>query len=124
MSTPSLNQEYPIAFNSTGIYNGGAGQFYPVSNNILHHPAGYNYEGTNEISEISNFLVDPRFANRTATDYHLKGDSPGIDKGKDSEVEDDWTDLEGNERITRLHVDIGAYELPQAAARPSWMQYR
>ncbi|MCC6484011.1 MAG: hypothetical protein IT209_04110, partial [Armatimonadetes bacterium] len=63
--------------------------------------------------------ADPLFADRANGDFHLQSASPCIDAGLDSAVPS-WllTDMDGQPRISGLHVDIGAdeyvLELPAA----------
>ena len=44
--------------------------------------------------------------------YHIGSDSPCIDTGDDSTVGSGWMDIDGELRIRRRHVDIGADEVP------------
>jgi len=57
---------------------------------------------------------DPRFV--SASDFHLRPDSPAINRGDNAAVPGDiTTDLDGNPRIQFAVVDIGAYEAGQVA---------
>jgi hypothetical protein len=59
-------------------------------------------------------FADPRYAG--GSDYRVRPGSPAIDAGDDDSVPADLTgDLEGGPRIQGSHVDIGAYEAPEAA---------
>lgn len=58
-----------------------------------------------------NFMVDPAFVNSGAADYRLGSDSPCIDAGDpDTEVGENDTDFEGQDRLIGCRVDIGADE--------------
>jgi len=59
----------------------------------------------------TNIPDDPKFVDAAGGDYHLRPDSPCIDKGNNAAVPS-WltTDFEGNPRIGNGTVDIGSYE--------------
>ena len=63
------------------------------------------FEGEGNIDE------DPLFIDQGEEDYHLKPDSPCINKGDNSAVLNGSTDLEGNRRMADGTVDMGAYEI-------------
>ncbi len=68
---------------------------------------------------LGNLHADPLFRDAGAGDYRLLGCSPAIDAGFDVLVPDGITkDLDGNDRLRRSAVDMGAYEFgfPVAAA--------
>ncbi len=54
--------------------------------------------------------VNPLFVDPNAGDYHLKSDSPCIDKGDPNIPNLPSTDRDGNPRIINNKPDIGAYE--------------
>lgn len=100
-----------VAFNSSGIY--GPSSFYDHSvsfNNDVYNPGGYDYSslfspGSGDIS------FDPLLVNLGAGDYHLKPQSPCIDKGSNGAVGIQATDMDGQSRTQGGTVDIGADEL-------------
>jgi len=57
----------------------------------------------------NNFTNPPLFANLSAGDFHLSPASPCINAGDNSFVASS-TDLDGNPRLVRGIVDVGAYE--------------
>jgi len=63
-----------------------------------------NYHHANNIQE------DPQFVDPVNGDFHLKSNSPCIDKGNNSAPELPDTDFEGNPRILGSAPDIGADE--------------
>ena len=66
-------------------------------------------EGTPGIGSTEPLSVDPLFV--AAEDFHLRGDSPLIDKGAASPPGGlSVTDIEGNPRVMGSAPDIGAYE--------------
>jgi SprB repeat/Secretion system C-terminal sorting domain len=69
--------------------------------------------GTFDTSHIF-YITDPLFVNPDSGDLRLQPCSPLIDKGNNAFVTT-TTDLEGQPRIVRGTVDIGAYESPLAS---------
>lgn len=64
--------------------------------------------GTNVIGNID---ADPLFVGSSMGDYHLRLESPCIDKGDKTKIPSGvTTDLAGNIRIIGSNVDMGAYE--------------
>ncbi len=59
-------------------------------------------------------IADPLFV--SASDFHLTGSSPGINRGDNAAVPGDITsDVEGNPRVQLGVVDMGAYEAATAS---------
>ena len=76
---------------------------------------GYGGEGNINIAQ-DNDNGGARFVNPTAGDYQLLPSSPCVNKGNNAALSAaDTTDLAGNPRIYGNTVDIGAYELQNAA---------
>ena len=70
---------------------------------------------TNGLTGAGNIAGDPLFVNRAAGNYRLAWDSPCIDAGTNQSWMAGALDLDGELRILRRAVDIGAYEsIPQA----------
>ncbi|MBP7745153.1 MAG: hypothetical protein KA383_03400 [Phycisphaerae bacterium] len=85
-------------------------------------PTAINYcdvEGwTGALGGTGNFALDPAFADASADDYHLTMDSPCIDAGNPGLVPlPGETDIDGQARVMRSGVDIGADEVPPSAGR-------
>gem|GEM_PF-1802200 len=59
-----------------------------------------------------NISADPLFVDYAAGDFHLRPDSPCINRGENQEWMVQEADLDGNPRIQCGRVDIGAYESP------------
>jgi hypothetical protein len=67
-----------------------------------------------------NFAADPLFVNALNGDLHFAFGSPAIDTGNDGALPPGiTTDLDGNLRIGRAHVDLGAYEYQNLAPTAS-----
>ena len=63
-------------------------------------------------------FANPHYA--ASGNYRLLDPSPAADAGDDAAVPADLlTDLDGNARVARSHVDIGAYEVPEPDAAPA-----
>lgn len=62
---------------------------------------------------VGNTGNDPFFVNAASGDLHVQSCSPAIDAGSNAIVTA-TTDLDGNARIVRSIVDIGAYEFQEA----------
>lgn len=61
---------------------------------------------------ISTLTADPLFTNSALSDYTLQSNSPAVDVGDNTKVNNYiTTDLAGNKRIIGSTVDMGAYEL-------------
>jgi hypothetical protein len=70
-----------------------------------------NIEGNGTVSADNCINTDPLFVDSTNKDYHLKSNSPCIDKGNNSYIPSGiTTDLDGRPRIRNDIVDIGPYE--------------
>ncbi len=66
---------------------------------------------------IGNIAIYPYFNDAANRDYGLKSDSPCINAGQTPEtLLPGETDLDGPERISFAHIDMGAYETPSATA--------
>ncbi|HOW98222.1 MAG TPA: PKD domain-containing protein [Kiritimatiellia bacterium] len=57
-----------------------------------------------------NVTNEPVFIDRANGDYRLQSNSPCINRGQNQGWMTDATDMDGQPRIQRLRVDIGAYE--------------
>ena len=57
-----------------------------------------------------NVAVDPLFADFSAGNLRLLSNSPCIEAGTNENLTLDAMDLDGNPRLNRLRVDLGAYE--------------
>jgi hypothetical protein len=57
-----------------------------------------------------NITDDPQFVDILAGDYHLEITSPAINAGSNQAWMGTATDLDGDNRISRSSVDLGAYE--------------
>ncbi len=73
-------------------------------------------------SGIGNITNNPQFVDANASDYRLKITSPCIDKGQNSDWMYTSTDLDGNPRILKGTVDMGAYETPFMAILKVFLQ--
>jgi parallel beta-helix repeat protein len=97
-----------------------------IVNNILYAETGNvinsNYKNTNIIydnnlhwngtkttlTSSSSLDADPKFVNESTFDFHLKNNSPCIDKGNNAVLA--TKDFDGNSRPQGVKSDIGAYE--------------
>jgi predicted outer membrane repeat protein len=95
------------------LNNDGNGDFVPSAVNLFHNDFDYNtlYMTLPMPIDASNLdAQDPLFVDATQGDYHLQGGSPVIDMGDNAAPALPTTDLDGNPRIMRGVVDMGAYE--------------
>jgi hypothetical protein len=75
-----------------------------VDHNLIHGFRGYGSERRGQ-----NYVEgDPRFVNASAADFHLRSNSPAIDKGSATAAPS--VDYEGNSRPRGAGYDIGAFE--------------
>lgn len=101
-----------VSFNGRCGVSGATGSFPTWSHNdVFGNTYGQYYSFTPPAS-MGNISVDPMFADPSAWDCRLLLGSPCIDAGDDSVLTQGETDLDGNPRKQRAHVDIGAYEFP------------
>jgi hypothetical protein len=70
------------------------------------------------IGGLGNLREDPRFADASAGDLHLRPDSPCVDAGTDDIPAELSVDLDGRPRLCETRVDIGAYELCPSSGSP------
>jgi parallel beta-helix repeat protein len=104
--------------NNVVVFNGGygvhrgAGSFVTYSHNDVYGNTAGQYSNYLPPANMANISADPLFADRASSDYHLLVGSPCIDAGDDSVLTSGETDIEGNPRKQKAHVDIGAYEFP------------
>jgi len=71
-----------------------------------------------------NIANDPQFVDASGRDYHLSSNSPCIDVGTNLQWMLDGADLDGNPRIVRPRVDMGAYEYPytESGVAGAWLR--
>ncbi len=107
-STPVVANNL-IAFNSTGVLvSSSVPTFF---NNDVYGNSIYDYSGlTGQIDISKNISVDPVLVSRAYGNLHIQPNSPCIDRGDDSWIQNGWTDMDGETRIMSTHVDIGADE--------------
>ncbi len=67
------------------------------------------------LSGSGNIANDPQFVDKDAGDYHLRAGSPCVDTGTNAYAVGS-ADLDGNARIVRGNVDMGAYEYQRLLA--------
>ncbi len=65
-------------------------------------------QGPAAVNGTNNFLVDPLFFNEESGDYHLRPESPCVDRGDALGAPNE--DIDGNIRPKGAGVDIGAHE--------------
>lgn len=97
-----------VAFNSGGIDCFG-------SPDRWNHNAVFgntNFDWVNLDPGVTDVHADPRFRDPSRGDFRLRANSPCLDAGNDAMVTLGFVDLGSAARRSRLHVDIGAYELP------------
>jgi hypothetical protein len=97
----------------------------PTGNNYYYHNGNQSlsYCCTTPLpSGIGNITNNPQFVDANASDYRLKITSPCIDKGQNSDWMYTSTDLDGNPRILKGTVDMGAYETPFMAILKVFLQ--
>ncbi len=111
-----------------GNYSGDGGGVFgdaQLFNSIVVSNRAYAYGGVNDVhvslpayftcastllSGVGNMAADPRFVNAAAGDFRLKTNSPCINKGTNQAWMAGSVDLDGNARLFRRIVDMGAYE--------------
>ncbi|MCE5199572.1 MAG: right-handed parallel beta-helix repeat-containing protein [Armatimonadota bacterium] len=102
-----------IASNSSGIYT-TADVTLKLRSNCFYNPSGTNYDGK-AAKGSGDIVADPRFFDAAHGDYHLKSDSPCIDKG----IQETWllnTDLDGHQCPVDGNsdgvptIDVGCFE--------------
>ena len=97
-----------LAFNSSGIYGFPAIGTPIFTNNCFYGNTGYNYSGVP--AGTNDVLSDPLLADWANGDYHLTAASPCINKGWNGAPGLQPMDFDGEARINRGIVDIGADE--------------
>jgi len=106
-----------------GIYSSGAA--VDSSNSILWGNAGSQVQGSATVTYcdvqggyagIGNITGDPAFADPVSGDYHLRRTSPCINRGNPAFVPAAGeTDIDGQPRVQKRFVDMGADETSFAA---------
>jgi len=97
-----------ITLNSSGICARGTLPAPVVRNNCVYRNDLYDYDGV-PVGD-GDIVADPGLASIEFGNFHIQPDSPCVDAGDDSVVQQDWTDVDGEPRILGAHVDIGADE--------------
>jgi parallel beta-helix repeat protein len=123
-----------VTGNNPGFSGGGVGNASIVANCIVYSnsaPQGANYYDSPmvycctfpAISGAGNITNPPLFADPVNGDYRLQSNSPCINAGKNSYVQN-TVDLDGNPRIVGGTVDIGGYEFQTSTSIISyaWLQ--
>ena len=99
-----------LAFNSSGICNVRSGM-PSLRYTCVYGNSGYDYSGlTSPLGSNGNISADPRLADLSSGNVHIRPDSPCIDSGDDTVVQAGWLDMDCQPRIAGAHVDIGADE--------------
>lgn len=62
------------------------------------------------IGTNGNICMEPKMAAYLFGNFHIQPDSPCVNAGDMNSIETDWTDIEGQNRVSGLAVDIGADE--------------
>ncbi|HYS56391.1 MAG TPA: right-handed parallel beta-helix repeat-containing protein [Thermoanaerobaculia bacterium] len=108
-----------IAFGSSGIAAARSSISPNLRNNCVFGNREFDYLGVPRGTGDLN--VDPRLNDLRGkeVDVRLRPTSPCIDAGDDAAVGPGWTDINGDPRILRRHVDIGADEAHNAVAQRS-----
>lgn len=101
-----------VVNNDTGI--GTSSPSLTLQNNDVFGNIDWDYKGiADPTGSGGNISGDPLFA--ADGDFHILAGSPCIDAGNDSLVTAGAIDLDGKQRISGAHVDMGAYEIIGAA---------
>lgn len=123
ISEPNNGARHSRVYNNTVVANTGwcimayYGSGDIIKNNICWQNGKNNtiLNANNSVVE-NNLFVDPKFVNAAAGDFHLRPDSPAIDKGLTfSEI---TKDFDGNPRPQGSAYDIGAYEFGGTTTPP------
>lgn len=103
-SAPAITNNI-IAFNTTGISKGtGAAT---LNRNCVYGNTS-NYIGLS--AGATDIAEDPLLVSWRYSKLHIQPDSPCIDAGDGSAINDSWLDMDGQSRIQGSSVDIGADE--------------
>jgi predicted outer membrane repeat protein len=94
------------ATNGGEIYRGGSTGILVAYTDIQQS----EWVSPGQALNFGNINQDPLFENPTTGDFHLKDDSPCIDKGTKRAFNLPVTDFEGDQRITGFLPDMGADE--------------
>jgi hypothetical protein len=82
-----------------------------VQNNIMWQNGDgddYANQGSGTTQNFNLIGVDPHFVNAGGADFHLRSDSPAIDRG--TAISSVTVDYDGVSRPQHSAVDIGAFE--------------
>ena len=124
-TSPTVNVTNCTFSGNTSTGSGGGIYVYSgtlnVYNSIFYGNGGSGNEITNNSGTVTvqkSIVQGGGFTGATdanplfvsATDFHLKSDSPAIDMGNNSAPNIPSTDLDGNSRVENGTVDMGAYE--------------
>jgi len=100
-----------VAYNSAGISKDSSAAAALRNNNSYGNTA-YNYSGwsVDPATMNNNLSVDPKLAGYLYGNVHIQPDSPCVDAGQDSVVDEGSLDMDAQARMQGSHVDIGADE--------------
>ncbi len=103
-----------VAFNTWGFEQDRQSNADIGYNNIfcnMVHGQESNYKGiSDQTGKNGNISADPKLVNYKYGQFHLQPDSPCINAGLLSAVDNRWKDIDGQARVLGRGVDIGADE--------------
>ena len=101
--TPTVTLDYNLYYCDSGATAGTWG-WYPAN------LAGFDkYTRTTGNDSHSRF-AGPRFADLAKNDFHLRSDSPAVNRGTTTDLPLGDQDIEGSPRVKGGKIDIGCYE--------------
>ncbi len=101
-----------VAFNSVGIYaNSPFSQLPSLHNNCVYGNSTQDYAGMLDPTGTNgNISADPDLAATRYGNMHIQPDSPCVNAGDDTVIQEGWVDLDRQTRVIGPAVDIGADE--------------